>query len=89
VRGELELECVLSGERVQHDTTAAMIFSTAQLIAQISAVCLLLPGDLLFTGTPSGIGMSREPPRYLRDGDVMISRIAGVGEIVQRFHGRS
>lgn len=86
VRGELELECVLGGERVQHDTTAAMIFSTAQLIAKVSAVCPLLPGDLLFTGTPSGIGMSREPPRYLRDGDVMISRIVGVGEIIQRFH---
>ena len=89
VRGELELEGILSGERVQHDTTAAMIFSTAALIARISAVCTLLPGDLLFTGTPGGIGMSREPPRYLRDGDVLISRIAGIGEITQRFRAGS
>jgi len=88
VRGELELEAILSGERVQHDTTAAMIFSVAELIARISAVCPLLAGDLLFSGTPSGIGISRDPPRYLRDGDVLVSRIGGIGEITQRFHAR-
>jgi 2,4-diketo-3-deoxy-L-fuconate hydrolase len=87
-RGELELETVLSGARVQHDTTAAMIFGVPELIARISAICPLLPGDLIFTGTPSGIGMSQDPPRYLRDGDVLVSRIRGIGEITQRLRSR-
>ncbi len=65
-----------------------MIFPVAELIARISAVCPLLAGDLLFSGTPSGIGISRKPPRYLRDGDVLVSRIGGIGEITQRFHAR-
>jgi 2-keto-4-pentenoate hydratase/2-oxohepta-3-ene-1,7-dioic acid hydratase in catechol pathway len=55
------------------------------VIAYISAICPLLPGDLLFTGTPSGVGFKREPPRYLRSGDVLVSRISGIGEITQRF----
>jgi 2-keto-4-pentenoate hydratase/2-oxohepta-3-ene-1,7-dioic acid hydratase in catechol pathway len=63
-----------------------MIFPVAELIARISAVCPLFAGDLLFSGTPSGIGITRDPPRYLRDGDVLVSRIGGIGEITQRFH---
>ncbi len=86
VAGELELECVRNGERVQHETSSQMIFSVPQLIAFISSVCPMLPGDLLFTGTPSGVGARREPPIYLRAGDTLTSRISGIGEISQTFH---
>jgi 2-keto-4-pentenoate hydratase/2-oxohepta-3-ene-1,7-dioic acid hydratase in catechol pathway len=62
-----------------------MIFSVPELIAYISAICPLLPGDLLFTGTPSGVGSRRDPPVYLRAGDELVSRIAGIGELQTTF----
>src|SRR3954469_11579596 len=83
---DVELECLLNGESVQSETSAEMIFSVAELIAYISAITPLLPGDLLFTGTPSGVGARRDPPRFLRAGDELVSRIEGVGEIFQTFH---
>jgi 2,4-didehydro-3-deoxy-L-rhamnonate hydrolase len=83
--GELELECILNGETMQRDSTEAMIFSVPELIAYISAICPLLPGDLLFTGTPSGVGSRRDPPVYLRAGDELVSRIAGIGELQTTF----
>jgi 2-keto-4-pentenoate hydratase/2-oxohepta-3-ene-1,7-dioic acid hydratase in catechol pathway len=86
ITGELELECLLGGEHVQRESTRAMIFSVPELIAYISAICPLLPGDLLFTGTPSGVGSRREPPVYLRAGDELVSRISGVGELTTTFH---
>jgi len=86
VAGELELESTLNGERMQRASTAAMIFAVPELISYISAICPLLPGDLLFTGTPPGVGFARKPPCYLRAGDVLVSRITGIGEIAQRFH---
>jgi 2-keto-4-pentenoate hydratase/2-oxohepta-3-ene-1,7-dioic acid hydratase in catechol pathway len=55
-------------------------------VARISAVCPLYPGDLLFTGTPSGVGSARQPPRFLRDGDEVVSAIEGIGELVQRCY---
>ncbi len=87
VAGDLELESILDGERMQYDTTASMIFSVPVLIAYISAICPVLPGDLIFTGTPSGVGFKRDPPRYLRAGDVLVSRISGIGEMTQRLTG--
>jgi 2-keto-4-pentenoate hydratase/2-oxohepta-3-ene-1,7-dioic acid hydratase in catechol pathway len=84
-RDAIALECELNGERVQGGTTAEMTFSVPELIAYVSGICPLLPGDLLFTGTPSGVGARRTPPRFLRPGDELVSRVAGVGEIVQRF----
>jgi 2-keto-4-pentenoate hydratase/2-oxohepta-3-ene-1,7-dioic acid hydratase in catechol pathway len=83
---DVQLDCVLNGESVQSETSAAMIFSVPQLIAYISAITPILPGDLLFTGTPSGVGARRDPPRFLRAGDQLVSRIEGVGEIFQTFH---
>jgi len=84
--GEASIECDLNGERVQHASTAQMIFPVADLIARISSITPMLPGDLLFTGTPSGVGVHRTPPVFLRDGDVLVSRIARIGEIKQTFH---
>jgi 2-keto-4-pentenoate hydratase/2-oxohepta-3-ene-1,7-dioic acid hydratase in catechol pathway len=86
--GDAEIECVLNGGRVQHASTGDMIFSIAQLIAHISSVTPMLPGDLVFTGTPSGVGAHRRPPVFLRDGDKLVSRISRIGEISQTFHDR-
>lgn len=47
----------------------------------------LLPGDVIFTGTPAGVGMGRTPPRWLADGDVLVSHVAGIGELRQTFRG--
>jgi 2-keto-4-pentenoate hydratase/2-oxohepta-3-ene-1,7-dioic acid hydratase in catechol pathway len=82
---DLALQCSVDGEVVQSDRTSSMIFPISDLVAYISAVCPLLPGDLIFTGTPAGVGNRRNPPRYLRPGQELVSRIDGIGEIRQRF----
>ena len=58
-----------------------MIHTVAQLIAHISALATLLPGDLIATGTPGGVGVAREPPRFLRAGDTVTVTISGVGQL--------
>ncbi|HXA29991.1 MAG TPA: fumarylacetoacetate hydrolase family protein [Candidatus Angelobacter sp.] len=84
-RDDLELRCVLSGEEVQHDRTSSMVFSVPRLIAHISAVCPLYAGDLVFTGTPAGVGNRRSPQRFITAGDELVSRIEHVGEMRHRF----
>ena len=84
---DLALECSLDGEIVQSARTSMMIFKVGELVAYISGICPLLPGDLIFTGTPAGVGGHRTPPRYLRPGQELVSRIEGVGEIRQRLAG--
>jgi 2-keto-4-pentenoate hydratase/2-oxohepta-3-ene-1,7-dioic acid hydratase in catechol pathway len=86
-RDDLAFESFLDGERLQHGRTSQMIFSVADLVARISAVCPLLPGDLIFTGTPEGVGNRRNPPRFLQAGETLVSRLDGVGEICQSFVG--
>ena len=70
---------------LQHGRTSAMVFPVDDLVARLSQVCPLLPGDLLFTGTPEGVGNRRTPPRFLQPGDTLISRLDGVGELRQTF----
>ena len=82
---DLELTCTLNGERVQHARTSEMVFAVPELIEFVSGVCPLLPGDLLFTGTPAGVGNRREPQRFLRPGDELVSAIGGLGTMVQTF----
>lgn len=81
----LRIECRLNGEMVQSAMAADMVFSVPELISSISETVTLLPGDLIFTGTPSGVGMGCTPPRYIEVGDVLVSSITGLGEIVQTF----
>jgi 2,4-didehydro-3-deoxy-L-rhamnonate hydrolase len=81
---DLALECIINGEVVQSSRTSAMILPVGVLIERLSAICPLLPGDLIFTGTPAGVGMGRSPEKYLKAGDVIVSRIEGIGEIRQR-----
>ncbi|BBH68553.1 fumarylacetoacetate hydrolase [Actinoplanes sp. OR16] len=84
-RDDIAFTCHLGDELVQHGRTSEMIFPIPELVARISAVCPLLPGDLIFTGTPAGVGNRRTPPRYLRPGEVLTSRVEGIGEIRQTF----
>lgn len=82
---DLELGCALDGEVLQLGRTRDMIFGVAELVARLSAVCPLLPGDIVFTGTPSGVGMAREPQRFLAPGGVLTSHIEGIGELRTSF----
>ena len=82
---DLELGCEINGETVQLSRTDKMIFSVPALVANLSASTPLLPGDVIFTGTPSGVGLGRTPPRWLDDEDVLTSHIEGIGELRQRF----
>jgi 2-keto-4-pentenoate hydratase/2-oxohepta-3-ene-1,7-dioic acid hydratase in catechol pathway len=66
----LRIRCVVNGETLQDSNTCQMIFSVPQTIAYLSHLFTLEPGDLIFTGTPPGVGFVRTPPRYLQDGDV-------------------
>lgn len=86
---DLEIGCELGGETLQHDRTSGMLFRVPALVSWISQITPLNPGDLIFTGTPSGIGASRTPPRFLTSGDVLTSRIEGIGTITQRVTGET
>jgi 2-keto-4-pentenoate hydratase/2-oxohepta-3-ene-1,7-dioic acid hydratase in catechol pathway len=82
---DLALDCTLNGEQVQQGRTRDMLFPVPELIARLSAVVTMLPGDLIFTGTPAGVGLGRTPPRFLAPGDVLVSSIDQVGEITTRL----
>jgi acylpyruvate hydrolase len=73
--GGLEIETRVNGEQVQFAHTDQMIFSAARLIAFLSTTMTLVPGDIIVTGTPEGVGAHRDPPRFLRDGDVVEVRV--------------
>jgi 2-keto-4-pentenoate hydratase/2-oxohepta-3-ene-1,7-dioic acid hydratase in catechol pathway len=78
---DLSLGCRLDDEVLQEGRTSSMTFSVSELIARLSAVCPLLPGDIIFTGTPSGVGGARKPPRFLSPGSVLTSYVEGLGEL--------
>lgn len=81
-RDAVVVRCAVNGEVRQDDTTANMIYSVPQLVAYLSSMLTLRPGDLIFTGTPSGVGL---PTRnFLKPGDVVHTTIGGVGELVNR-----
>jgi 2,4-diketo-3-deoxy-L-fuconate hydrolase len=81
---DLALGCAVNGETVQEARTNDLIFGVPRLIAELSGVLPLLPGDVIFTGTPAGVGATRQPPRFLQPGDVLESWIEGVGTIRNR-----
>ena len=71
----------LNGQVVQHASTATMIFSVARIVSFLSSLMTLEPGDIIATGTPSGVGYMRKPPLFLQDGDVVEVEIEGIGRI--------
>jgi 2,4-diketo-3-deoxy-L-fuconate hydrolase len=77
----LRIRCLVNGEALQDSSTAEMVFSVAELIAYISRGVTLEPGDLIATGTPAGVGFTREPPIFLRPGDEVTVEIEGVGSL--------
>ncbi|MCS0599722.1 fumarylacetoacetate hydrolase family protein [Streptomyces sp. LP11] len=83
---DLELGCRINGEQVQKGRTRDLIFTVPTLISKLSAVLPLLPGDVVFTGTPAGVGLGRDPQRWLAPGDVLVSSVEGIGELRQTFH---
>lgn len=81
----LRLTCDVNGERRQTGTTSTMVFSVAQIIAHLSQLMTLHPGDVIATGTPPGVGMGMKPePVYLKPGDVMRLEIEGLGVQTQK-----
>ncbi len=82
---DLELGCAIDGEQMQLGRTGDLIIPVPELIARLSHTLPLLPGDVIFTGTPSGVGLGRTPQRYLADGEELVSHIEGIGELRQRF----
>ncbi|NBQ45891.1 MAG: FAA hydrolase family protein, partial [Actinobacteria bacterium] len=70
-RGNLEMTCRVSGEVMQHTQTDDMIFEIPDIIAYLSGICELFAGDVIYTGTPSGVGAGRTPQRFLRRGDII------------------
>lgn len=78
---DLGLECWVDGELVQKARTSEMLLSVPQLLEYLSGITPLLAGDLVFTGTPAGVGERQDPPRFLRVGDVVLTRISGIGEL--------
>ncbi|KWX25954.1 fumarylacetoacetate hydrolase [Mycolicibacterium wolinskyi] len=81
----LEIGATINGETVQRGSTSQLIFPVPVLLAQLSEIVELYPGDVIFTGTPSGVGAGRKPPRYLTPGDVLCSYVQGIGELQQTF----
>jgi 2,4-didehydro-3-deoxy-L-rhamnonate hydrolase len=85
---DLEIGCEIAGEVLQKSRTSDMVFSVPRLIAELSSILPLLPGDVIFTGTPAGIGATRKPPRFLQPGEVLHSWIDGLGSLRTTFvHG--
>lgn len=78
---KLDVACFVNGARMQHGSTAQMIFPVAQLIEYVSGFMTLEPGDVLATGTPSGVGAFRKPPVWLQPGDTVRVEIGGVGTL--------
>lgn len=78
---DLSISTHLNGEAVQDSRTNDMIFSVAHLVAFLSSVCELRRGDVIFTGTPEGVGQARTPPLFLKPGDEIVTTIEGLGTI--------
>jgi 2-keto-4-pentenoate hydratase/2-oxohepta-3-ene-1,7-dioic acid hydratase in catechol pathway len=84
---DLSLGCALdaTGEVLQKARTTQMIYGVPRLVEFLSRRCALAPGDLIFTGTPAGVGNARVPRRYLSPGDVLVSTVEGIGELRTTF----
>lgn len=85
---KLDLSLALNGEERQSGTTARMVFTVAQIVAYLSTLMSLQPGDIIATGTPPGVGMGCDPKRFLKDGDQMRLTITSLGTQHQRVRAR-
>lgn len=78
---DLRITCSVNGQRYQDSTTHDMVFSVAELVSYVSSVCELRPGDLMFTGSPHGVGQGQTPPVFLSVGDVVETSIGSLGSM--------
>ncbi len=83
--GHLGVRLRLNGQVMQDSNTVELIFPAEELVSYISGFCTLKPGDLIYTGTPGGVGMGRQPPVYLKPGDVTEVEIERIGVLRNRF----
>lgn len=83
-RDSLHMTCTLNGETVQDTNTNDLIFDVPAIVSYLSGIVQLLPGDVIFTGTPGGVGVSRKPQVFLKPGDVLVSTIEGIGTTTNR-----
>ncbi|MFF1680365.1 fumarylacetoacetate hydrolase family protein [Streptomyces sp. NPDC058256] len=81
---DAEISCTIDDEVVQKSTINDLLFDAADLVAYVSTMITLNPGDLIATGTTGGVGHARKPPRYLKDGQTVVTRVEGIGELVTR-----
>lgn len=81
---DAEISCAIDDEVVQKSTIDDLLFDAADLVAYVSTMITLNPGDLIATGTTGGVGHARKPPRYLKDGQTVVTRVEGIGELVTR-----
>ncbi|MEX2237029.1 MAG: fumarylacetoacetate hydrolase family protein [Dehalococcoidia bacterium] len=81
---QLQLACRVNGVEKQSASTAQMIFDVATIISVLSQGLTLEPGDIIATGTPSGVGFARTPPEWLKDGDLVESEVSGIGVLTNR-----
>jgi acylpyruvate hydrolase len=80
----LTVETRLNGDVVQSSDTSQLVFSIPEIIAHLAQGTTLEPGDVILTGTPSGVGMGRTPPRWLQNGDLVEITVGGVGTLTNR-----
>lgn len=83
---DLALGCSVNGEVMQEASTAQLVHSVPALIATLSGILPLAPGDVIYTGTPGGVGFLRKPPRYLQPGDELVTYVRGIGEMRHTFN---
>ena len=81
---QMRIQCEVNGVRRQDASTAQVAFSFSRIIAELSWGMTLQPGDVILTGTPSGIGNARDPQAFLEDGDLVVTRVSGLGELRNR-----
>lgn len=84
-RNDLRMTCAIDGGLVQDARTSGMIFAVDRLLSTVSETITLYPGDIMFTGTPDGVGMAQNPQRWLQPGEVLVSSIEDIGEMRQVF----
>ncbi|MBV9660558.1 MAG: fumarylacetoacetate hydrolase family protein [Acidimicrobiales bacterium] len=84
-RPDLRVSCLVDDQTMQDARTSDLLFDPVHIVSYVSTIITLRPGDLIFTGTPEGVGAARTPPVFLQPGQVVTTRIEGIGEMRNRF----
>jgi 2-keto-4-pentenoate hydratase/2-oxohepta-3-ene-1,7-dioic acid hydratase in catechol pathway len=82
---DLRITCTVNGEVRQDSRTNQLIFDIDRIFSDFSKGTTLLPGDIILTGTPAGVGMGFEPSRFLKPGDEVVAEIEGIGRLINRI----